>query len=177
MVDLVVLQSLSYTAGAISVVLGIIYYAINLREQRRNARITLANSLTQKMETYEFHRTYAELTYYEWKDYDDYEKKYGSDNNLDSYAKRLSIWRFYNSLGNMLKNNMIDADVLYDHGGDGSIVIYGKFEPIIHATRKVYSAGDWMRGFEYLSDEMLKIAKRRDASFNLPYSLKYVPEK
>jgi hypothetical protein len=31
MVDLVVLQSLSYTAGALSVILGVIYYMINLR--------------------------------------------------------------------------------------------------------------------------------------------------
>jgi multisubunit Na+/H+ antiporter MnhG subunit len=51
MVDLVVLQTISYTVGAISVVLGVIYYAINLRESRRNGRITLAKSLTQRMET------------------------------------------------------------------------------------------------------------------------------
>ena len=27
----------------------------------------------------------------EWKDYDDFEKKYGSDYNLDNYAKRMSV--------------------------------------------------------------------------------------
>ena len=178
MVDLVVLQSFSYIAGAISVVLGVIYYAINLREQRRNGRITLANSLTQRMETYDFHRTYADLLYYKWKDYDDYEKKYGSDNNIDSYAKRLSMWRFYNGLGNMLKNNVIDAEVLYDHGGDGAIMLWAKFELIIKTTRKVYTLGDWLEGFEYLADEMLKTAKRRNPSVKTEDTfLKYVPEK
>jgi hypothetical protein len=56
---------LSYTAGAISVVLGVIYYAINLRESRRNARITLANKLMEKVETTEYHRKHLELMSYE----------------------------------------------------------------------------------------------------------------
>ena len=45
MVDVSLLQSLSYTAGAISVVLGVIYYGINLRETTRNRRVTLASNL------------------------------------------------------------------------------------------------------------------------------------
>jgi hypothetical protein len=45
MVDIVVLQSLSYTAGAISVVLGVIYYMYNMREMAKNRRITTTNAL------------------------------------------------------------------------------------------------------------------------------------
>ena len=178
MVDLVVLQSLSYTAGAISVVLGVIYYAINLRESRRNGRITLANSLTQRMETLEFHRIWADLISYEWKDYDDFEKKYGTDNNQESYARRISMWRTYNGLGSMLKNNMINAEVLHDHGGDNSIWMWAKFESIIRKQRKLYHTGDsFLWGFEYLAGEMMKVAKMRDPSFKIPDTfMMYVPE-
>ena len=179
MVDLVLLQTLSYIAGAISVVLGVIYYAVNLRESRRNGRITLVNNLMQKMETPDYHRMYITLMNYEWKDYDDFEKKYGSDNNLDSCAYRLSSWRYFNGLGYMLKNNMVDAEVLYNHGGDGCIWMWDKFESVIRNMRKVYHTGDsWLWGFEYLADEMTKIAKMRDPSYFVPDTFyRYVTEK
>lgn len=33
-----------------------------------------------------------------WEDYDDFERKYGSDNNEDSYAERYSFWYFMNNI-------------------------------------------------------------------------------
>ena len=180
MVDLVVLQSLSYTAGAISVVLGVIYYAINLRESRRNGRIALANSLMQKVQSPEYHGIMLDLFKQEWKDYDDFEKKYGSDNNPGSYQKRFSIWRYYNSLGYMLIYNLIDADSLSNLGdGDGIIMMWAKFESIIRNMRKFYGMGDnWMWGFEYLAGKLLRVAKMRDPSYRVSVEFtRYAPDK
>jgi hypothetical protein len=72
MVDLVVLQSLSYTAGAISVVLGVIYYMINLRETMRNRRVTLTNALMQSFVSEEVSKRHAEIMQAEWEDFDDF---------------------------------------------------------------------------------------------------------
>jgi len=180
MVELVTLQTISYIAGSTSVVLGIIYYMFNLREQRRNQRINQAYNLTQKIETLEFNKIQAELLNFEWKDYEDYERKYGSDNNLDAYAKRIYVWRTFDSLGFMLKRNMVDAEILCDHGGGLPIILmWSKFEPVIKESRVIYSTGHyWMSGFEYLAGEMLKIHKRRDSKFMVQETfLKYVIKK
>ena len=170
---------MSYTAGAISVVLGVIYYAFNLRESRRNGRIALANSLIQKVQSPEWHGITLDLYKQEWSDYDDFEKKYGSDNNSDSYAKRFSVWRYYNSLGYMLKYNLIDAYSLSNLGdGDAIIFMWNKYESIIKTLRKSYSMGEhWLWGFEYLAGEMLRVTKIRDPSYNAKGYMKYIPDK
>jgi hypothetical protein len=63
-------------------------YVMNLREQRRNRRITFTQNLMQTFNTVETFKIQGELLKMEWKDYDDFEK-YGSDNNLDNYGKRM----------------------------------------------------------------------------------------
>jgi hypothetical protein len=114
LVDLVVLQTLSYTAGALSVVLGVIYYAINLRESRRTMHITLTNNLIQRLLTDEFTAKITELMYMEWKDYDDFERNYGSDDNPENFNKRSIVWNTYDSLGILLLKGLADRDVLYN---------------------------------------------------------------
>jgi hypothetical protein len=186
MVDLSLLQSVSYIVGALGVCVAAIFYVLNLRISQRNMRQTLetrklqfVTSIANQLLSVEGERTYAELINMEWKDYDDFEKKYGSDNNLESCAYRLSSWRYFNGLGYMLKNNMVDAEVLYNHGGDGCIWMWAKFESIIRNMRKVYHTGDsWLWGFEYLADEMTRIAKMRDPSYFVPETFyRYVTEK
>ena len=56
-----------------------------------------------------------------WTDYEEFEKKYGSDNNLDACSLRYSSWTVYNNLGYMLKNKMIDAEDIWTLGGIGSL--------------------------------------------------------
>ncbi|MGD0805725.1 MAG: hypothetical protein ABSA11_16815 [Candidatus Bathyarchaeia archaeon] len=179
MVDLGEIQAAYYMVAATGVLVAAIYYILNLRETRRNGRIALANNIIQKMTTSTGMRIYIDLLNYEWTDYDDFEKKYGSDNNPDSYAKRYSTWQYYNNLGFMVRDDVIDADRLFDLGGNGVPWLWAKFESVIRTQRKLYSLGSfWLWGFEYLSGEMLKVAKRRDPSYKIPDSYaRYVPDK
>ena len=90
---------MSYTAGAISVVLGVIYYTINLRETMRNRKVALTASLMQNFVSEEGSRRFIELLQMEWKDFDDYEAKYDSSVNLDNFAKRNTVWKTCDILG------------------------------------------------------------------------------
>jgi hypothetical protein len=36
---------------------------------------------------------------WKWSSYDEFESKYGSDNNPDAFAKRQSVFLFFNALG------------------------------------------------------------------------------
>ena len=51
-----------------------------------------------------------------------FDKKYGSENNVDAAAKRFAKWINYNEIGMMLRKRMVDVEELYDMG-------YSQFPP------------------------------------------------
>jgi hypothetical protein len=183
--DVSLLQSLSYVAAAIGVCIAAVYYAMVLREQRRNMRITLEtrrigliDSIITRTINEEGMRSYFELLRYEWKDYEDFERKYGSENNVDAAAKRYATWAIFNSVGMMLRKGMVEAEDLYDMGMMTPLFIWGKYRPIIEENRRRYTGQYYLKDLEYLAGEMLRVVKERDPSYTVPETLdKYVPDK
>jgi hypothetical protein len=177
MVDLLLLQQVSYIAGASSVVLGVIYYVFNMREQRKSRRITQTNNLMQTLLTVESNKIGGELLYMKWENYDDFEKKYGSDINMDNYAKRVSLFYTYDTLGNLLKSGLADVETLYNVGTIITAVwLWVKFKPIIEESRRRYSGKDGYAGFEYLATKMMEIKSHRDPLYKIPKTgMAYVP--
>jgi len=185
MVDVSLLQSLSYVAAAIGVCLAAVYYAMVLREQRRNMRLTLEtrrigliDSIITRTINEEGMRSYFELLRYEWKDYEDFERKYGSENDVDAAAKRFAMWHEYNSVGMMLHKGMVEIEDLYDMGMQGVVFLWEKYRPIIEENRRRYNGKYYLRDLEYFAGEMLRVMKERDPSYTVPETLdKYVPDK
>jgi hypothetical protein len=75
----------------------------------------------------------------EWRDYDDFEKKYGSDFNVHAASQRFSVWLTFNKLGYMLSKGLVDAEVLYEMGAMNCIYLWAKFEAIIRENRRRYN--------------------------------------
>ncbi len=110
MVDLSEIQAAYYMVAATGVLVAAVFYIMNLREQRRNARLTLEtrkigliDSLQKQLISEDGMRNYFELMNYEWRDYDDFEHKYGSDFNVNAAAKRYNMYSMYNEVGALLK--------------------------------------------------------------------------
>lgn len=175
MIEVSILRDL---VAIIGVVAGFTYYVLTVRANQKNSRIALTNNIMQTMLTEESQRRWIELLNMEWTDYDDFEKKYGSDVNPDNYAKRASVWSNCNVLGNLLKRNLADAETLYAAGVTYSVWIWEKYKPIIIEQRRRYSGSDTFDGFEYLANEMLKIKRKHDPSFKVPNTFAhYIPDK
>jgi hypothetical protein len=114
----------------------------------------------------------------EWSDYDDFERKYGSDVDVDNCAKRLTMWHSYDNLGAMLRSGLVDAETLYDSALFAAYEMWTKFEGVIMEMRRRYDGTDYFVNYEYLAKEMLRIKLLRDQSFKIPASfVKYVPDK
>ena len=192
MVDLALLQSISYMAGALGVCVAAIFYVLNLRISQKNQEISQRNmrqtletrklqfvtSITNQLLSEEGQRRYGELLNMEWKDYDDFEKKYGSDNNLDNMAKRMNVWNTYNTLGMLVREKLIDSEVLYGIDNVNPCFVWSKFKDIIPEWRKRYGAKDTFSDWEFLNNEILRIALSKDPSFKIPETLThYVPDK
>ncbi|MCX6654163.1 MAG: hypothetical protein NTY03_03470 [Candidatus Bathyarchaeota archaeon] len=162
MVDLVVLQSVSYTAGAISVVLGIIYYAINLRETNKNRRITTTTTLVQSLLTIEMLNIEGELYQMTWKDFEDFRSKYDSSVNIDNFSKRMKLWGMYEVIGTLYKSGLLNMQSLFCVTSFSIVNIWIKFKPIIEEYRKISYGRDGYKNWEYVAHEVARFIDKTD---------------
>jgi hypothetical protein len=130
------------------------------------------------MKSYENYSRIIELLNMQWTDYDDFEKKYGSDNNPENFATRMSIWYSINSIGLMLKDGFIDADTVYNQLGElTSIWLWTKFESVIKENRRRYNVPNNFEHFEFLYNEVMKIRDKRGVTVPVPETFaKYISE-
>jgi hypothetical protein len=175
MVDL---QTISVMLAATSVVIASTYYILTLRNARLTRQAQLFNQVYQTFSSTELHRNYMELLNYEWEDYEDFERKYGSDNNLDSYSKRISLWGWFNGMGLLMQKKLIDPEMVYFTAGNQALWTWAKYEPIIKEMSRRYNVSDSVEHFEYLVNEMRKISDRRGSQLaDIPETFaRYVPE-
>lgn len=71
------------------------------------------NMVTRSMGEQGF-KNFFELLRYEWKYFEDFEKKYGPELNVEVSAKRFAVWQDYNLIGLMLCEGLVEADNLCD---------------------------------------------------------------
>jgi hypothetical protein len=178
MVELATLQAVSYIMGSLGVFVAAVYYVMNLRKNRKNVRITLTNNIMQTLGTPAGMKNLIELLHTEWTDYQDFERKYGTENNLESSSVRLSTWYTYNTLGELLKKGLVDEDTLYTALGWNVVVLWEKFKSVAMEHRRRYMSRDQWTGFEYLAGRMLAKMLAADPSYTVPETYdKYIPEK
>jgi hypothetical protein len=123
-------------------------------------------------------RIWMELMSMKWKDYDDFEKKYVSDNNIDNFAKRQSTWNFYTTIGKQLKAGLLDRKAIYYVTASDPIWTWVKFRSVLEEIRKSYTGKDSWDGFEYLVDEVTRMRLERDPQYRVPENFaEYIPDK
>ena len=126
---------------------------------------------------YEGNKIAIELINMEWKDYDEFERKYGSDNNPDNYAKRNTLWGAYNMMGIALKRGLVDKDLLFETLGYGIIACWAKFEGILKEIRRRYNQPTASEKFEYLAEESYKWFKEKGYDIQVSDTFyRYIPD-
>ena len=147
----------------------IVYYANVLSNsnktqqmQLETRRMQIIMDVDQELKSYETYNKIIEIINMEWNNYDDFEKKYGSDNNPENFAKRYSVlWRL-NSIGILVRDGFIDAETVYDLLGEFSTIwVWRKFEPIIRETRVRYNVPLALNDFEFLYNELILVREQK----------------
>jgi hypothetical protein len=168
MVDLVLLQSLSYMAGALGVCVAAFYYALNIRETTRTRRVTLTNTLIQSFISEEGSKRYMDLMNMEWKDFDDFYKKYDSSVNPENFAKRNAVYNICDILGYQYLSGQLDLGTIWTVCNDAVPTAWRKFGPIIEEYKR---RGEYYKHvyehFEYLAYELSKIMAKTDPSYKV----------
>jgi hypothetical protein len=170
-------QTISIVLAGFGIVIAASYYILTLRSNRLTRQAQLFMEFHRHLISFEAQKHYCDLFNMEWGDYDDFERKYGSDNNPEAFAKRMTYWVYLNDLGILLKEKLVDANMVYNSLGGGSIMDWMKWGPIIREQRVRYQNPNWMDFFEYLADEMLRIRKQRGITQEpLETFMRYLPD-
>jgi hypothetical protein len=175
MVDQMTLQTIGILLTAVTVSIAAIYYTLTLRYTRRNQELTL-KAQEQALETRqaqlfmsiystyssaEFHKAYREILNCQWKDYDDFQSKYGFEVNPDADAKGRMINAYFEGVGVLMKRGLIDPSIVDDLISGVIIRYWEKYEPYILEYRK---RRDWPQAgehVEYLYNKIKPIASKQ----------------
>ena len=177
MVDLTIQIVLS-TLQTAGLLIGIFYYIMTLRNAQHNQRLAkesrelqiLMNSMGAASE--EGSKRNIELLNMEWADYDDFETKYGSDNNPNNYAKRQMVWQGFDYAGLVLKR-----DLVFEAYGNVPLVFWVKFGDVIKEIRRRYNQPLSLVNFEYLAEECVKYMREKGIDTTVPDTFySYVPD-
>ena len=104
----------------------------------------------------------------EWRDFDDFTKKYDSTVNPDNFAKRNAVWNTCDILGYQYMSGQLDLGTLWTIYNKAVPRTWSKFGSIIEEYKK---RGELYKHtyehFEYLAYELSKILKEAEPSFEM----------
>jgi len=146
MVDITEISAVVAAAG---VLVGVVYYILEIRNQNRMRQTELVMKLYSQFNSFEFQKVWYEVLKREAKDYYDYEKKYG-------LAEFTAIDIFFEGIGILLKRKLIGIELVDDMFTTPIKWTWEKMKDITLEWRKVRNQpeiGEWL---EYLYNEMQK---------------------
>ena len=163
--DLVEIQAAYYMVAATGVLVAAVYYIQNLRVAERNKKIQLSMSIADRLGSKEFRRDYFTLWKLDWKDTDDFMKKYDSSVNTEDarehWALRWSVWNTYDNLGYLLREGLVNDDIVFNSSGNDSIFIWARYWPMIDYYRRSQLGQRLLDNFEFLAKTMWEMGKAR----------------
>ena len=131
----------------------IVYYGNIIQNANKARQRELIYQKYQNISV-EYAKAYEEVMLMtDWNTYEEFDQKYGRENNPDASAKWIYITRVYNLAGIYLEEGA-DPDLLFKLYPDSAIInLWEKFEPIILERRKRFNDPDRFKPLEYLYRE------------------------
>jgi len=153
MVDI---STLSIAIAAASVVAGVIYYSFQLQHQAKTRQTDLVMRLYSTFGSKELQEAYFAVRTLEFKDYDDFMKKY-----VVSQAVQIAqVCMFFEGVGVLLQRKLLDIGLVSDLFGAEVKLAWKAAKPIIEGRRKDLNEPKIYEWFEYLYHEMQKESKK-----------------
>jgi len=143
MVDLAMLQSVSYIAGALGVFIGAVYYVITLRAQQNNMKTTLETrqaqlfmGIYQTYVTKELHRDIEFVLNAQFADFEEFLSRYGPKSNPEGHASFDSVISYFEGLGSLVRRGLIDPSYVVELLGLEVLYTHQKYQPVLSGMRK-----------------------------------------
>jgi hypothetical protein len=157
MIDPVSLQMIRDVVTIFGVIAGLTYYLLTVRNANKARKTQIVMQLRNDIQSRENNLENTKLYFMEWDSFEDFYTKYDATVNPENYALRAHLWGFYESVGYMLYQGLIDVETVYNIlGSYQTLVTWNKFRDVILEQRKFYDNPHWYRWFEYLASEISK---------------------
>jgi hypothetical protein len=159
MADITEVSAIVVAAG---VLVGVVYYILDMRNQTRIRKTDLLARLYGTGTSSEFMDAFFKISNLQFKDYSDYVRQYGPLSDYGNPMNRafFMVVYYYDMAGTLLYRKLIDPVTVYDTWGSSNpISLFEKLKPIMIELRKEYDEPLAFVGFEYLVDEL----KRRES--------------
>jgi len=154
------LQTISVVITATSVVVALSYYILNIRNINQTRQAQLFMQIHSQWNDREFVEQFMDLlNLWEWRDPDDFWNRYGQRTNLEAYISLTSILWYFEGVGVLLKNRLVNINLIDALYSDRYVRFWEKFEPILQDLREDFDNPNYYQNGEYLHDELKKHQK------------------
>ena len=150
MLRVVDITEISAIVAAAGVLVGVVYYILDMRSQTRIRKTDLVMRLCSTYDSLEFLEAWNTIFFIEDGDYDSFLKKLGGKRHIASF-----VCMFYDEVGVLLHKRLIDIDLVDELFGDAIPLMWEKLKNFIEEARRRYRPGAYLH-FEYLYNEMKK---------------------
>ena len=159
MVDITEISAVVAAAG---VLIGVVYYVLDMRNQARARKTDLVMRLYSTLSSKEFQEAWYKIWNLEFRDYNDFEKKYGSITAETPANIAFSVvFNFFDGIGVLLNERLIDIDQTFDLFSEWVAITWEKMRPAVEGFKKQHEremprlkkSFQW---FEHLYNEMQK---------------------
>jgi len=151
-------QTVSVMLASASVVAGVVYYALQLRHQSKTRQSDMVMRLYSYYCSEEYSRASGRYLATEFKDYEDFQEKYGVVGEHPVTTAFYIVMTFFEGIGVLLKRKLADIGLLYDLFAVK--MPWEKVEPMIQDIRKHFGEPRLFEWFEYLYNETKKYEQK-----------------
>jgi hypothetical protein len=150
------ITEISAVVAAAGVLVGVVYYILDMRHQNRVRQTDLIMRLYSTWTSKEFSDATLRVWNLEFKDYDDFVKRYGPwFSETEVYSAFRMVCNFLGSIGILYREKLVDIKMLARVFGLQVTVTWEKVRLLVEGGRKQWSP-QMHDDFEYLYDEMKK---------------------
>ena len=123
--------------------------------QLETRQVQLFLDITATTASPEFQKLFYRVAFVdEWEDVEDYFAKFGPESDLDRYSEHMFIWQRFDSLGLLLRKEVIDIDFLGVVLMASAVATWHKYAPVIQQARQRFGQPGLWSGFEYLANQV-----------------------
>ena len=134
------ITSLSAMVAAAGVIVGTVLTVQELRHLRKQRQTDLLVKLAPwlNMSSTELLQSYVRVLNLEFKNYDDFVKKYGSPlAEKPEQMAMMTVGNYFEALGTLLKKGLLELDLVWDYWGETFIMLWEKrYQCYVEGTRK-----------------------------------------
>jgi hypothetical protein len=161
MVDI---QTVSIAIASAGVFLAAIYYILQIRHQSKQRQTDLVTRLSYDISTNkEFLEAFVDTLEVEFKDYDDFVKRYGKPISRKQVPMSfMMMGNFFEQIGVLFRNGLIDASLISQLFPID--IVWEKMKPLVEGMRKEYHNPGFFEWFEYLYNEVKKRERKLQQS-------------